>query len=95
MTLYKNTISKLYYLDSRIKSIYEDYGYEYLPFKKYIILIMIEDTYSELSTLFKKIWGDHMGVHLLEKFHLFYGNILELYMSLDQTNREIFSNKDW
>ena len=95
MTLPINTVSKLYYFDSRIKSIYEEYGYSSISFKRDIIRIMMDDTYAELSTLFKRIWGDHMGAHLLDKLYTFDGNILELYMSLDASNRESFSNKDW
>lgn len=95
MTLPKNTISKLYYLDNRIKSIYKDFGYSSVSLESDIISIMIDDTYAELSTLFKKIWGNHMGAHLLDKFYSFEGNILELYMSLDCNNKQLFSSKDW
>jgi hypothetical protein len=95
MTLPNNTISKLYYFDNRIKGIYKDYGYSSVSLESDIIRIMIDDTYAELSTLFKKIWGDYMGAHLLDKFYSFEGNILDLYMSLDANNRQIFSNKNW
>ena len=95
MTLPKNTVSKLYYFDNRIKSIYEDYGYSSVSLESDIISIMIGDTYAALSTLFKKIWGNHMGAHLLDKFYSFEGNILELYMSLDCNNKQLFSSKDW
>ena len=90
-----NTISKLYYFDIRIKSIYKNYGYTSVPFERENIRMMIDETYAELSTLFKKIWGDSMGSHLLDKFYSFDGNILDLYMSLDCNNKLIFSKKDW
>jgi len=95
ITIPTNTISKLYYFDNRIKSIYQDHGYTSIPFNREEALQMIDNTYADLSELFKKIWGDFMGAHLLDKYYSFSGNIFDLYMSLDSDNRHIFSNTDW
>lgn len=95
MTLPINTVSKLYYFDCRIKSFYEQNGYNSIPFDNRKVYDMIESSRKELSELFIKIWGLSMGYHLLDKFYSYNGNILDFYTNLDQTNMDSFSNKDW
>lgn len=90
-----NTISKLFYFDSRIKSFYQKHGYSSIPLDSREVQKMIDDSQKETKELFHKIWGSSMGYHLLGKFWEFRGNILEFYMSLDENNRQLFSNKDW
>ena len=93
--LHYNTVSKLYYLDLRIRSFYEANGYNNIPFNSEKILQMIEASKNEISALFQKIWGSSMEVHLLHEFSDFEGNIYELYNSLDSTNRHNFSTINW
>jgi hypothetical protein len=90
-----NTISKLYYFDIRIKSIYEIHGHTSIPFKGTLVQNMIEESRKDIALLFDKIWGSSMGYHLLGKFYEFRGNVHEFYMSLDGNNRELFTGKDW
>ncbi|MCW3788501.1 hypothetical protein [Plebeiibacterium sediminum] len=90
-----NTLSKLYYFDNRIKSFYEKNGYTNIPFDGNKIQKMIEDSQLELNALFYKIWGSDMGYHLLDKFYDFRGNVYEFFMSLDSSNRELLTGKDW
>lgn len=90
-----NTVSKLYYFDNRIKSIYEKYGYTSLPFDGSMVQKIIEKSRKDIALLFDKIWGSSMGFHLLGKFYEFRGNIYEFFMSLDSNNRELFTGKDW
>ena len=93
--LYPNTVSKLFYFDSRIKSFYEKNGYTSVPFDGSEVQKMIEGSRKNIAALFDKIWGDSMGFHLLGKFYEFRGNIYEFYMSLDSNNRQLFSEKNW
>ena len=90
-----NTISKMYYFDNRIKSIYEKHGHTSIPFDGTTVQNMIEESRKEIAMLFDKIWGSSMGFHLLGKFYGFRGNIHEFFMSLDSNNRELFTGKDW
>ncbi|WP_075604070.1 hypothetical protein [Saccharicrinis aurantiacus] len=90
-----NTVSKLYYFDSRIKSFYEKNGYTSLPFDGEKVQEMIDDSRLELNALFYKIWGSTMGFHLLSKFYSSNGNIYELFMSLDPENKEKFTTINW
>lgn len=90
-----NTVSKLYYFDNRIKSFYEKYNYQSVPFDDKIVQEMIEASRKELSELFLKIWGSSMGCHLLDKFYTYRGNIYEFFMCLDSQNRLLFTSKDW
>ncbi|MBN2729524.1 MAG: hypothetical protein JXR53_09905 [Bacteroidales bacterium] len=94
-TLHPNTVSKLYYLDNRIKSFYEKNGYSSIPFDGRKVQEMIQASKKELAELFLKIWGDCMGAHLLDKFYTYQGNVLDFYMSLDGKNRQLLSQKDW
>lgn len=94
-TLHPNTVSKLYYLDNRIKSIYEKNGYSSIPFDGRKVQEMIQASQKELAELFLKIWGKSMGAHLLDKFYDNRGNVLDFYMSLDGQNRQLLSQKDW
>ncbi len=93
--LHPNTITKLYYLENRIKSFYEKKGYSSLPFDGRKVQEMIQASQKELAELFLKIWGDYMGSHLLDKFYGYRGNVLDFYMSLDDKNRQLLSQKDW
>jgi hypothetical protein len=93
--LHPNTVSKLYYLDTRIKSFYEKHGYSSIPFDGRKVQEMIQASQKELRELFVKIWGDFMGSHLLDKFYDYRGNVLDFYTSLDGSNRQLLSNKDW
>ncbi len=95
VTLAPNTVSKLYYFDTRIKSIYEKHGHASIPFDGKKVLDMIEESNKDIALLFNKIWGTSMGYHLLSKFYEFRGNIHEFFMSLDCNNRELFTGKDW
>ncbi|WP_430811567.1 MULTISPECIES: hypothetical protein [unclassified Carboxylicivirga] len=90
-----NTVSKLYYFDNRIKSIYEKHGHTSIPFDGTKVQAMIHEAAKELVALFYKIWGSIMGYHLLNKFYDFRGNVYEFFMSLDSTNRELLTGKDW
>jgi hypothetical protein len=90
-----NTVSKLYYFDNRIKSIFEKHGHTSMPFDGTKVQNMIEASRNEIAILFDKIWGSSMGFHLLGKFYEFRGNIHEFFMSLDSNNRELFTGKDW
>ncbi len=90
-----NTISKLYYFDNRIKSFYEKNGYNSIPFDGKKVQEMIDASQNDLANLFHKIWGSSMGYHLLNKFYDFRGNIHEFYMSLDDSNRQLLSSKNW
>ncbi|PKP08651.1 MAG: hypothetical protein CVU09_15005 [Bacteroidetes bacterium HGW-Bacteroidetes-4] len=94
-TLHPNTVSKLYYLDNRIKSFYEKNGYSSIPFDGRKVQEMIQASQKELAELFLKIWGKSMGAHLLDKFYDNRGNVLDFYMSLDGQNRQLLSQKDW
>lgn len=93
--LHPNTVSKLYYFDSRIKSFYEKEGFNSIPFDGKKVQEMIETVQPDLTALFLKIWGGTMGAHLLDKFYTFRGNIHEFYLSLDSKNRQLFSSIDW
>ena len=90
-----NTVSKLYYFDNRIKSIFEKHGHASMPFDGTKVQNMIEASRNEIAILFDKIWGSSMGFHLLGKFYEFRGNIHEFFMSLDSNNRELLTGKDW
>ncbi|MCU4165705.1 hypothetical protein [Carboxylicivirga caseinilyticus] len=90
-----NTVSKLFYFDNRIKSIFEKYGHTAIPFDGTKVQAMIHKAQKELVALFYKIWGSSMGYHLLNKFYDFRGNIYEFFMSLDNKNRELLTGKDW
>ncbi|MCT4643636.1 MAG: hypothetical protein N4A74_01520 [Carboxylicivirga sp.] len=94
-TLAPNTVSKLYYFDNRIKSFYENHGHNSIPFDSTKVQKMISESQKELRELFYKIWGSSMGCHLLDKFYDFRGNVHEFFMSLDRSNRELFTGKDW
>jgi len=90
-----NTVSKLYYFDNRIKSFYEKNGYSSIPFDGRKVQKMIQASQEELAGLFLKIWGEYMGAHLLDKFYDCLGNVLDFYMNLDGTNRQLLSQKNW
>lgn len=90
-----NTVSKLFYFDSRIKSFYEKYGYTSVPFDGARVQKMIEDARKDIAGLFRKIWGSSMGYHLLGRFYEFQGNVYEFYMSLDRNSHQLFSKTDW
>jgi hypothetical protein len=90
-----NTVSKLYYFDTRLKSIYEKYGHASIPFSGILVQNMIEESRKDIALLFDKIWGSSMGYHLLGKFYEFRGNVHEFFMCLDGNNRELFTGKDW
>ena len=90
-----NTVSKLYYFDNRIKSIFERYGHASIPLDGIKVQKMIEESRNDIAVLFDKIWGSSMGFHLLGKFYEFRGNIYEFFMSLDNKNRELLTGKDW
>lgn len=90
-----NTVSKFYYFDNRIKSIYEKHGHTSIPFDGRKVQNMIEDSRKDIALLFDKIWGASMGFHLLGKFYESRGNIHDFFMSLDGSNRELFTGKDW
>ncbi len=95
IALAPNTVSKLYYFDIRIKSIYEKHGHTSIPFDGTWIQNMIEESRNDIALLFKRIWGSSMGYHLLDKFYDFRGNVHEFFMNLDNNNRELFTAKDW
>lgn len=93
--LHPNTVSKLFYFDNRIKSFYEKNGFSSIPFDGRKVQEMIQASQKELAELFLKIWGASMGAHLLDKFYDYRGNVLDFYMSLDDKNRQLLSQKDW
>ncbi len=95
ISLAPNTVSKLYYFDNRIKSIYEKHGHSSIPFDGTKVQDMIEESRKDIALLFDKIWGSSMGFHLLGKFYEFRGNVHDFFMSLDSSNRELFTGKDW
>ncbi len=90
-----NTVSKLFYFDSRIRSFYEKHNFKSVPFDGRMVQEMIEASRKELSELFLKIWGSSMGYHLLDKFYDKRGNIYEFFMCLDSQNRQLLTSKDW
>jgi len=89
-----NTVSKLYYFNSRIKSFYEKNGYTSLPFDGEKVQEMIDASRLELNALFYKIWGSTIGFHLLDKFYSS-NDIYEFFMSLDPENKEKFTTINW
>jgi len=95
ISLPSNTVSKLFYLDNRVRSFYEKHGFNSVPFDGQKVQEMIDASHQELTELFLKIWGLSMGYHLLDKFYSYRGNIYEFFMCLDSTNREMFTGKDW
>ena len=90
-----NTVSKLYYFDTRIKNFYEKHGYNSVPFDGKAVQKMMDKSKLELKELFYKIWGSDMGYHLLDKFYSFQGNVHEFFMSLDGKNRQRFTTINW
>lgn len=90
-----DTISKLYYLDMRIKGIYHKNGHESIPIDGCLVQEMIDEARNEIAQLFRKIWGEFMGYHLLGKFYECQGNIFDFYMALDLENKNLFTDKDW
>lgn len=92
---YKRSIIKLSHFSNRLRAIYKQNGFSSIPFNREEMATLINACQNDLEPLFKGCFGENTGLHLLNKFYTFRGDIFEFYGSLDDENSELFSQFNW